>query len=423
VSRRRVVITGIGLVTPFGTDRATIWQAVTAGRSAVTLLHDIDGIIPGPVLGAPVRAFEAEAFIDTKSLRLMVPSVAFGVAAAKMAGADSGLAFDRLDRTRLGVFVGSRGHGTDRRDLSAAVRAASDGAELDLTSFARDGLALVHPMWLLKGLANNVLYFVSLEFGAQGMNNNLSLGGVAATTAIGEASRAIERGHLNVALAGGYDTGLNADRVEMFALSGLMTSSTDAVNICGPFDRARDGFIASEGAGFLVLEAHEAAIERGARIYGEVLGYGCCTAPAQTDTLGPSAEGFAGALRAALDDAGLDRPDAVFVHGLATPESDRAETAALYSVFAQQAPAIPAPALKSIVGNSAAASGTIEAALALMALEHGVLPPTINLHELDPGSELDHVAGYGAREHPMRTVAVANASLAGHHAVLVLGRQ
>src|SRR5207253_1915860 len=140
--------------------------------------------------------------------------------------------------------------------------------------FGSEGLTLVHPMWLLKGLANNVLYFLSLKFNAQGMNNNISMGGVAATMAIGEAFHTLQRGYVDVAIAGGYDSALDLDRIEMFESSRLVTSSTDAAHASRPFDRTRDGFLRSEGAGFLVLEAKEAAEQRGARIYGEVLGYG-----------------------------------------------------------------------------------------------------------------------------------------------------
>jgi 3-oxoacyl-[acyl-carrier-protein] synthase II len=418
---RRVVVTGVGLVTPFGSEFGGFWDALASGRSAAQVIERIEGSSRGPVLGAPVTQFSARAHVDAKSLRLMAPAVAFGVAAAQLAAADSGLALDALDPVRVGAFIGSRGHSSDRQDLMPAVRLASEGGTFRMDAYGSRGLPLVHPMWLLKGLANNVLYFVSLKYNAQGMNNNISMAGVAGTMAIGEAFHAIRRGYIDVALAGGYDSALDPDRVEMFDVSGLVTRTDDPARASRPFDRNRDGFMLGEGAGFLLLETLESATARGARIYGEVLGYGGATAAASPDSLGPSAGGFAGALTAALDDAGRPAPDAVFTHGLATRSSDREETAGLKSVFGASAAAIPAPALKSMLGNAFAGSGGIEAAAALAALLHGALPPTIHLSDPDPACDLDHVAGAAARPARLRIVAVSNANLAGAHAALILG--
>jgi 3-oxoacyl-[acyl-carrier-protein] synthase II len=421
MKRRRVVITGIGLVTPFGCGARPFWRALAEGRSGVARIDPIEGCEASAVVGAPVRDFSPGAHIDPKSLRLMSPAVTFGVAAAQLAAADSGLAFDRLDPCRLGAFVGSRGHSSDRQDLMPAVRRATASGTFRLDTFGAEGLPLVHPMWLLKGLANNVLYFVSVKYNAQGMNNNISMGGVAGTMAVGEAFRTIQRGYVDVAFAGGYDSGLEADRVEMFGVSGLVTRSTDPAGASRPFDRRRDGFVLAEGGGFVILETLDSAISRGAHLYGEVLGYGCATAPASPTSLGPSARGFAGALCAALADAGVGCPDAVFTFGLATRSSDVEETRGLKIVFGADAGAIPAPAPKSMIGNTFAASGAIEAAAAVLALAEGSVPPTINLTEPDAACDLDYVAG-GARSLPLHAVAINNANFGGAHAALVLGR-
>jgi 3-oxoacyl-[acyl-carrier-protein] synthase II len=420
--KRRVVITGIGLVTPFGCDARSFWSGLADGRSGVAVIDRIDGLERGSVVGAPVRDFSPGAHIDPKSLRLMSPAVTFGVAAAQLAAADSGLAFDRLDPCRLGAFVGSRGHSSDRQDLMPAVRRATADGTFRLDTFGAEGLPLVHPMWLLKGLANNVLYFVSVKYNAQGMNNNISMGGVAGTMAVGEAFRTIQRGYVDVAFAGGYDSGLEADRAEMFSVSGLVTKSTDPAGASRPFDRRRDGFVLAEGAGFLILEALDSAVSRGAHLYGEVLGYGCATSPASPTSLGPSARGFAAALCAALADAGVGCPDAVFTLGLATQSSDAEETRGLKIVFGADAGTIPAPAPKSMIGNTFAASGAIETAAAALALAEGSVPPTINLTEPDAACDLDYVAGAGARSLPLHAVALNNANLGGAHAALVLGR-
>lgn len=416
---RRVVVTGVGLVSAFGSDPKAYWQALASGRSGVARTP-VEGIAGDGVIGAPATGFSPRAHIDGKSLRLMAPAVAFGVAGAQLAMTDSGFKPETLAPDRFGVFMGSRGHSSDRQDLMTAVRKASEGGRFDLGAFGTTGLPLVHPMWLLKGLANNVLYFVSLKYNAQGMNNNISMGGVGGTMAIGEAFQAVQRGYLDAALAGGYDSGLDLDRVEMFGVSKLLTKESDPARAGRPFDRTRDGFVSGEGAAFLVLETLDAAAARGARVYGEVLGYGSATAPATKGGLGPSAKGFSLSSAAAIADAGGRAPDAVFAHGLATVESDCGETAAMKDVLGARAKTTPMPAIKSMIGNTFAASGGLEAIGALLALEAGLLPPTIHLAEADPACDLDYVPGQ-ARAAALATVLLPNANLGGAHAALLLG--
>lgn len=417
---RRVVVTGIGVVTPFGCDPDGAWAALKAGRSATGL---VDGLEDAPerCLGAPVAGFVPRAHIDAKSLRLMAPAVAFGTAAAALAITDAGVRLDAFDPVRTGAFVGSRGHSSDRADLQPAVRKSCDNGVFRLDRFGSEGLPLVNPLWLLKGLANNVLYFVSLRHNLQGMNNNISMGGVAATMAIGEAWEAIRHGQVDVAIAGGYDSALDADRTEMFGASGLVAQSDDPATASRPFDRRRTGFVPGEGAGFLVLENLDAAERRGARMLGEVIGYGNA-ASATSAPDGPSSAGFAAALTSALKQAGGKPPDAVFAHGLATRSADLEETKGLAQVLGSQASRVPVPALKSMLGNSFAASGGVEAVMALLALRDQVVPPTINLMDPDPGCNLDYVAGTEARAMPLDRVALNNANLSGAHAALIFGR-
>ena len=419
---RRIVVTGVGLVTPFGSDLNNVWQAFKTGRSGVSLVTPPEGSASGPLLGAPVTGFTARDYVDAKSLRLMAPAVAFGVGAAQLATTDAGLQIDAQDPERFGVFVGSRGHSSDRQDLMPAVKLAASDGTFRLNRFGAEGLPLVHPMWLLKGLANNVLYFVSLKYNAQGMNNNISMGGVAGTMAIGEAFEALRRGCVDVALAGAYDSALDPDRIEMFGISELVSTSGDAATASRPFDRRRTGFVPGEGAGFFVLETLESATRRGAKIYGEILGYGSTASPFSAVHLGPSSTGFASALSEAIANADGVRPGAVFAHGLATVTSDAEETRALKAVFGGAARSIPAPALKSMIGNTFAASGMIEAAAALFALRDGYLPPTINLTDPDPACDLDYVPGPEGRPARLTTVALNNVNLGGAHASLVLGR-
>lgn len=418
--KRRVAITGVGVVTPFGCNLHTFWDALRGGLSGVRSIDQIEGIPVSTVAGAVVDFSPAE-YVDAKASRLMSPAVMFGVAAAKLAVDDAGLAPQTGDPTRIGAFVGSRGHSSDRRDLMNAVTIASQDGSFRFDRFGKDGLGLVHPMWLLKGLANNVLYFVSLKYNLQGMNNNISMGGVAATLGIGEAFRTIQHGQLDTALAGGYDSALDAERLETFRTAGLVTESTDPENASRPFDRGRTGFVPSEGAAFIVLEALDIARARGAHIYGEVLGYGSCGSGLQA-SVGPSEHGFAEALALALTDAGVETPDAVFAHGLATRATDAAEARGIQRTLGHRTGDVPVSALKSMLGNTVAGSGTIEAVAALFALAEGAVPPIRNLVDADDGCGLDYVAGHEARVCALHTVALNNANLAGAHAALVLGR-
>jgi 3-oxoacyl-[acyl-carrier-protein] synthase II len=419
---RRVVVTGIGLVSAFGCDTETVWQALCAGESATRALDDIGGNRGARVIGAPVSNFSARDYIDGKQLRLMTPAVAFGVAAAELAARDSGRDFAAGDPTRFGAFVGSRGHSSDRQDLLAAVRLATENGHFRLDRYGAEGLARVHPMWLLKGLANNVLYFISLKYNAQGMNNNVSMGGIAGTLAIGECFEAIRHGDIDMAFAGGYDSCLDADRVEMFASAGLFASSDDPRRASQPFSATRTGFVPGEGAAMLVMESLDLGRARGARIYGELLGYGNATGRSSPPATRASAEGFARALEAAMTDASGVLPDAVFAHGFATGEIDEEETRGLKHAFGAAAETIAAPALTSMIGYTFAASGALQTAMALLALRDGRLPPTINLVEPDPACDLDYVAGTEARPATLNAVAVNTANLAGAHAALLIGK-
>jgi 3-oxoacyl-[acyl-carrier-protein] synthase II len=419
---RRVVVTGIGLVSAFGCDVESVWQALCAGESATRALNDLDGGRFAGVIGAPVSGFSAREYIEGKLLRLMTPAVAFGVAAAELAARDSGRDFAAVDPTRLGAFMGSRGHSSDRQDLLAAVQLATENGRFRLDIYGAEGLARVNPMWLLKGLANNVLYFTSLRYNAQGGNNNVSMGGIAGTTAIGEGFEAIRYGDVDIAFAGGYDSCLDADRMEMFTSAGLFASSNDPRRASQPFSATRTGLVPGEGAAMLVMESLDLAQRRGARIYGELLGYGNATGRSSPAATRPSGEGFARALEAAMTDAAGVAPDAVLAHGFATREVDEEETRGLKRALGSAAETIAAPALTSMIGYTFAASGAIQAAIALLALRDGRLPPTINLLERDPACDLDYVAGTEARPAALNAVAVSTANLAGAHAALLIGR-
>ena len=413
-------MTGYGLVTPAGADAEVVWAAVCRGNPTTTLLTSVDGAPILPVVGATVNGFSAAPAIkDRKALRLMSRSSAFAVAAAASAVRHGGLDAT-VDAVRFGAFVGAPAREMARRSFSTAVAHATNAHGLQLDRFGRTGLDLVDPLWLLRGLSNAPLYFVTSEHRALGSHGSYPMGGVSASIAIGEAARAIERGDLDVALAGGCDALFEPDRIDMLRAAGLLTRF-DRESSAGsrPFDRRRDGMALAEGAGFLLLEERSHAAARIAPVHAQISGYGAAAAPRAADGTA-SRRGFAAALRAAIDDAGRPAVDGIIAHGLATPSGDREEAAGLAAVFGSRRP--PVTAVKGTIGHLGAASGAVEAVLAVLALRHGSLPPIAEHHELDGQCDINCVVGRCARAVRLDTVAISNANFGGLHAALVLQR-
>ncbi|MGH9534006.1 MAG: beta-ketoacyl-[acyl-carrier-protein] synthase family protein [Terriglobales bacterium] len=423
---RRVVLTGVGLVSPLGNEAAALWRALAAGESGLAAAEELSaGGFRTRVCGR-VREFNPRKLIaDAKTLKLMTRSVRLGVAASELAIADARLDLAGVDPFRLACYVGSPGHAGDRDELLPALQAASretDGP-LDMAAFGAEGIATINPLWLLKSLANIVLYFVSMKLGAQGPNGNICMSGAGGVMAIGEAFRCLRRGAADIAVAGGYESLLEEERLESFEPSGLLyLRNGHPAQASRPFDRDRAGFVPAEGGAFVVLEELEAALHRGARIYGEVTGYGlaspgCVARPSET------AEAFLGAMQAALADARRDpwELEAVSAYGLATVQSDRAEAEALKSLLTARAAYVPITAVKSATGNLSAGSGPLEVIAACGVVQGAMpgLPPILNCEHPDPGLGLDYVRG-GTRAGSFRRILVNSASLSGAAASLLV---
>lgn len=426
---RRVAITGVGLISPLGANPQVLWEALQAGRSGLTDLSHLHLDAYRTRIGGAVRDFNPRQFIgDPKSLKLMTRPVRLGVAAMELAIADAQAPTDGLDPFRIACFVGSPGHAGDRDELLPALQIALAGGasprNLDLDAFGASGIASINPLWLLKSLANLVLYFVSLKLGAQGPNANICMSGAGGAMAVGEAFRTIRAGKADLAVAGGYESLLDEERLESFETSGLLYLGNGEPSAASrPFDRRRAGFVAAEGGAFLVLEELGRARARGARIYGEVLGYGTANAgvggrPNETS------DAFASAMDAALRDARLDAWDlgAVFAHAVGTERADRAEAVALRQVLTARAAYTPVAAVKSMTGNLLAGSGPLEAVAALGTLRPGGrVPPILNCHEPDPDLGLNYVRG-ASRAGDFSRVLLNASGLGGAVASLVLGR-
>lgn len=425
----RVAITGLGLVSPLGNAPAALWQALAEGRSGVGTLEHLGLEAYRTRIGGAVRDFQPRQFIsDPKTLKLMTRPVRLGVAALELAVRDAqwgdnppGTPPAGLDPARIASFVGSPGHAGDRDELLRALDLSYGDQGLDLRAFGGEGISTINPLWLLKSLANLVLYFVSMRLGAQGPNANICMSGTGGLMAVGEAFHCIRHDRADVALAGGYESLLDEERLESFEPSGLLYLGNGAAAAASrPFDRGHAGFVAAEGGAFVVLEELGHARARGARIYGELRGYGTA-ATGLGGRPNDSAEGFAGAMQAALADARLDPwdLDAVYAQGLAIPESDRAEAQALKQVLTSRSAYTPVTAVKSYTGNLLAGSGPLELIAALGALAPGgSVPAILNCEHPDPDLGLDYVRG-SARPGPFRRVLVNASGLGGTTASLI----
>jgi len=441
---RRVVITGVGLVSPLGNSAPALWDALRQARSGLGDVPHLALDAYRTRVGGAVRDFVPRQYIsDSKSLKLMTRPVRLGVAAMELAAQDAGLIaagkptplLAELNPARIGCFVGSPGHAGDRDELLRALDLSygnGDGGGLDLAAFGAVGIPTVNPLWLLKSLANLVLYFVSLRLGAQGPNANICMSGAGGAMAVGEAFHAIRYGRADLAMAGGYESLLDEERLESFEPSGLLYLGDGAAAAASrPFDRDRAGFVAAEGGAFLVLEEAERAQHRGARIYGELRGYGTAASGVAHGGAGranETAEAFAGAMEAALTDARLQAWDlaAIYAQGLATERSDRAEAEALKQLLTARAAYTPVTAVKSMTGNLLAGSGPLEVIAAIAALGSspgavGYVPPILNLDHPDPDLGLDYVRGT-ARAGEFARILVNAGGLGGTVASLIIER-
>ncbi|MGH9487598.1 MAG: beta-ketoacyl-[acyl-carrier-protein] synthase family protein [Terriglobales bacterium] len=424
---RRAVITGAGTVSPLGNSVPAVWAALRAGQSGVGTVPHMSLEAYRTHVGGAVRDFQPRQFIkDAKALKLMTRPVRLGVAAVELAVQDAGLDERRagLAPERVGSYVGSPGHAGDRDELLPALELSYGGSGLDLQRFGAEGIPIINPLWLLKSLANLVLYFVSMRLGAQGPNANICMSGAGGSMAVGEAFHAIRSGRVDLAVAGGYESLLDEERLESFEPTGLLyMGDGNGASASRPFDRSRAGFVAAEGGAFVVLEEREHARARGARIYGEIRGYGNASS-GLTERPNESAEEYLGAMEAALDDAGLapGQIGAIYANGLATPAGDRAEAEAIARLLGERVPHTPVTAVKSLSGNLLAGSGPLELIAALGALaEPGFVPPILNCELPDPDLGLDLVRGE-ARPGSYRRLLLNASGLGGNTASLLVDR-
>ena len=411
MSRRRVGITGLGVVTCLGETVEEFWNALIAGRSGVDTITRFDVSKFDVRFGAECRNFDPGKYMPHKAAKRLDRFSQFALAAAQHAGADTKFKADNVDPDRVGVIIGSGVGGL---------------AELEQQHMRllQKGPKRVSAFTIPKLMVNAASGNISILFGLRGPNSCVATACASATNAMGDAFRTIRRGDADMMFTGGADAGLTPLGLAGFAsMKALSTRNDDPPAASRPFDRDRDGFVLGEGAGVLVFEEIEHARRRGAPIYAELLGFGM-SADA-TDMVQPADDGAGAALamRLAVDDAGLEpeQIDYINAHGTATRLGDQSETRAIKSVFGEHAHRLAISSTKSSIGHLLGASGAVELVATLMAMKHGLAPPTINLEKPDDACDLDYIP---LKPRPMTINAAMSNSFGfgGHNACLIVGR-
>ena len=388
--RRRVAVTGLGLVTPLGTGVEKNWEALVRGRSGVGAISRFDASGFPTRIAGEVRDFRAEDFIEKKEIKKMDLFIQYTMAAADMAIASSGLKIDDANAERVGVIVGVGLGGLPTIEEYHGL-------------FLDSGLKRISPFMIPKLIANLAPGQVAIKHGAKGINytptSACSLGG----HAVGEAMRMIRHGYQDAVICGGAEAAISPTGVGGFVAMRALSTRNDAPERASrPFDKNRDGFVISEGAGVLILEELEVARRRGATILAEVVGYGTNGDAYHITQPSPEGVGAAACMALCLADAGIS-PDAVHyinAHGTSTEYNDANETKAIKRVFGEYAARLPVSSTKSMTGHLLGGAGGVEAAYTVLALQHGVIPPTINYEEPDPDCDLDYVPNV-ARQAPI----------------------
>jgi 3-oxoacyl-[acyl-carrier-protein] synthase II len=408
-TERRVVITGLGLITPIGIGQDAYWTALAAGRGGVDRLKSFPvSELPNDV-GAEILDFAPKTWPKKyalpdpehqktlkKSLKYMARDIQLAVAAAEVAFIDAGLAQGGVEPTRIGVDLGAGLISSELDELAPAIRLASQAAgSFDYHAWGRESIGQIEPIWLLKYLPNMLACHISILLDCQGPSNTITEAEAAANLAIGEASRIIARGRADVMITGGADSKIHPlSLIRMSLLDQMSLWRGEPGGACRPFDRQRSGWVPGEGAGILILEERAHALARGARIYGEVLGFGSGCDARPGGGLDENGIGTEIAINSALRDAQLAAREVghVNAHGAATIASDLAEARALNRVFGIGR-SVPVTALKGYFGNLVSGCGAVELIASLLGVNRGLIPMTLNCDEPDPECNLDMVRG------------------------------
>ncbi len=407
MEKRRVVITGLGAVTPMGNDTKSLWKNVVAGKSGIDFVTKVDKDEFPTKIAAEVKDFDPTHYMEKKDARKMDPFTQYAVASSKMAVEDAKLTIDDSNAHRVGVWIGSGIGGMSTWE---------DQHEKYLNKGARRVSPFFVPMMIPAMAAGQV----SIQLGAKGINSCTVTACASGANSIGDAFKSVQRGDVDYIIAGGTEAPISNMSFAGFSSAKALSTAEDPQKASRPFDKERDGFVMGEGAGILVLETLETALERGAHIYGEIVGYGATgdayhiTAPAE------HGEGAARAMQHALDDAGINpnEIDYINAHGTSTALNDKYETEAIKTVLGDHAQNVSISSTKSMMGHLLGAAGGVEAIISVKSIEDGIIPPTINYENPDPDCDLDYVPNE-ARKQDVNVVVSNSFGFGGHNVALV----
>ncbi|MCW3061817.1 MAG: Beta-ketoacyl synthase-like protein [Capsulimonas sp.] len=410
-NERRVVITGLGAITPLGIGVDEYWTGLIGGRSGVALVDGFDCSDIATRIAAQVKGFVAEDYIDRKEAKRMDRFAQFAMAASHMAFKDSGLTIDDSNRERYGTFIGSGIGGI--ATLEDQHRRMMEG-----------GMGRVSPFFIPMMIANMATGQVARSLGLQGPSETAVTACATSTNSIGDAYEVILRGDADGAIAGGSEAAVTPISMAGFSnMRAMSRRNDDPAHASRPFDVGRDGFVLGEGCGIIVMEELETALARGARIYGELLGYGMSNDAYDMVNPAPEGAGGARAMAAALKRSKVSPDEVGYInaHGTSTPVGDVLEVKGIKTIFGEHAYKLAVSSTKSMTGHLLGAAGAIEAIATVLALHHGILPPTMNLETPDEGCDLDFVPNK-AREQQVEVAMSNSFGFGGHNATIVMRR-
>jgi 3-oxoacyl-[acyl-carrier-protein] synthase II len=406
--KKRVVITGIGAVTPLGNDIWSTWENIKKGISGIGIAEQVNLDKVDVKLAGEVKNFKPDEFLDRKEARRMGRFSQLAVAASKMAVEDAGIQMgENVDAERVGVWIGSGIGGLGE-------------FEEQHKKFLERGQRRVNPFTIPMFIPDMAAGRVSIELGAKGINNASVTACASGSNSIGDAFRALQNGYVDVMIAGGTEATITEMTIAGFSNMTALSTNPDPLTACRPFDKNRDGFIIGEGSGIVILEELQHAKARGAKIYGEIVGYGATGDAYHITSPAPDGEGAARAIQQALEDANIhpSEVDYINAHGTSTPLNDLYETKAIKGVFKEHAYQLAVSSTKSMTGHMLGAAGAVEAIFSLLTIRDGVIPPTINYETPEEELDLDYVPNV-AREKHVGIVVSNSLGFGGHNATLV----
>ncbi|MBS4177407.1 beta-ketoacyl-ACP synthase II [Lederbergia citrea] len=404
--KRRVVVTGIGAVSPVGNDATASWKNVLAGNSGIGPMTRLNPDNYSAKVAAEVKDFDIEKYVEKKEARKMDRFTHYALAASLMAVEDSGLKIDDSNANKIGVWIGSGIGGMET-------------FENQFETFQKRGYRRVSPFFVPMMIPDMATGQVSIYLGAKGVNSCTVTACATGTNSIGDAFKVIQRGDADAMIAGGAEAPITQMAVAGFCANTALTTNPDPKTASRPFDMNRDGFVIGEGAGIVVLEDLDHALQRGAKIYAEIVGYGSTGDAHHITAPAPGGEGGARAMKIAIEDGDLALEDIDYInaHGTSTPYNDKYETMAIKEVFGEHAYKLAVSSTKSMTGHLLGAAGGLEAIFSVLAIKEGILPPTMNYETPDPDCDLDYVANE-ARKAEVKAVLSNSLGFGGHNATI-----